>query len=156
MQDNREHMLLDDFIREKIERIALNPFLNSPFGYETDGQFLNKWLSNYERISFFTRSFGMSDFSSQSLIDVYVPATSTGIVPVNVEEQPYHWSGKINGAAAEAAVWHAFELFPGADAVNFMGMNSPVVVFKYIEKSRRHALTVQFADKAWRVVDLDD
>jgi hypothetical protein len=147
---------LSDLVEEKITANSHNPFVYSPFGRELDGQFINPWLSNYGRIAFFTRSLGVSDFTTQSIIDVFVPATRTGMIPMNMDEQPYSWNGKINAAAAESALWYAFGIITDAEAVEFMRNNCPEVIFQYIDKSRFHKLTVQFIGGVWRVTGIED
>ncbi|HPI90236.1 MAG TPA: hypothetical protein PK859_13100 [Spirochaetota bacterium] len=154
--EKNEPLSLSEFVKMKINLPQVNIFYKTPFSLENEGEFVNTWVSQFARISFFTQSRGIGDFSDQSIIDVYVPATECGAVPVRNEEQPYAWKGKINGFAADQAIWYAFDMLTESEAREFMAQHRPTVIFKYLLNNKFHELTVKYHSGCWMVIEADE
>ncbi len=135
-------ILFSEYVKEQMgpKRFALF----SVFGEETEGNFL-KW------------SFGLNRFehysSEERNILVHVPHTETGIVPSCTDSQPYVWSGKVNVAAAESALWHAFEILTEKEAEEFKIAHRPEVVFEFMQGFKYQMLRVKYVDGDWYVWD---
>ena len=120
-----------------------NPF----FCHSREGQITGKWATDVQRLEWF---FGR--MQNSNWIQVYVPATDTGVKPMNPGEQPYGWTGCINDYLAENAVWWAFEILTLDEARDFMISNRPKVTFSYVENGYPHTLNVRFDGFTWIVI----
>jgi len=145
-------MTLTDYVKEKVTRAGENPLVESPFGFSKKGAFLNKWQISLNLASLYARSGGVF-FSSNNPVEIYVPATEKGTVPLADDEQPYGWIGKINPDLAEQAVWWAFEILTESESGRFLREEHPHVIFHFFEMGRRHELTVRFGKQDWEVID---
>lgn len=141
---------LDDFATAKELETKDNPFVRSPFGLSTEGNFISGWTMTYRRLGIITSSFGRNLFSKDNMILITVPPTETGIAPL-ATDMPFGWDGKINGNTAELAVWWAFELVSGSEAEEFMRKNHPVVVFSYFDSDGMGEMSVKFNGNFWEI-----
>lgn len=141
---------LDDFVAAKEKETLDNPLIQTPFGSDTNGNIMSGWEMSYRRIGMFTGTFGINMFSRSGMIMITVPRTRTGIKPL-VSDMPFGWDGKINSAAAETAVWWAFELTGGNDSDDFMCRHNPEVIFSYIDSNGPGEITVKFNGEFWLI-----
>ena len=144
-------MKMNHYVMEKKEIYDRYPLVNNPFGMETDGDILSGWTQNYRRAYFFLKDKGISEFAEDNMIQIYVPATGSGIEPCNIHEQPYGWKGKINESVAERAVWWAFDLLTEDEANDFFRDEHPVVKFEYLGLKKISSLTVIYNGSTWIV-----
>ncbi|MCX7679388.1 MAG: hypothetical protein N2316_09220 [Spirochaetes bacterium] len=137
-----KRVLFSDYVQEQIgaQRFALF----SVFGEETDGCFL-KWTFGLNRFEHFA--------SENRTILVHIPITEKGCEPSCQEVQPYVWNGKVNVAAAESALWHAFEILTEKEAEEFKRVHKPEVIFEFMQAYKREILRVKFIDGDWYVWD---
>jgi hypothetical protein len=140
---------LDEFVLEKAAESGNNPLRESRFGLSRDGSYVNSWQMNYERIGFYATTYMLRDIGGDSVVQVTVPATETGVSPSAQEQQPFGWSGKINEYVAELAVWWAFELLEEKEARAFMGEHRPSVIFRFFEDGRFCELVARFNGQFW-------
>ena len=140
---------LNSYVREREELSKQNPFTGCPFGLETEGRWVNRWELNYRRIGFYVRAHRIGDFDAGSLVQMYVPRTESGVEPLNADEQPFGWDGKINENTADCAVWWAFELLTENEAGEFKRIHKPAVIFHYIDKGSPAELAVRFNGIEW-------
>ncbi len=148
--ENIKIIRLDDFAAIKEMEIKENPLLRSPFGISREGNRINAWQMNYNRISMFSISHGKNFFGKNEMIFMSVPATETGIKPLSAD-QPFGWDGKINEYTAELAVWWAFELITENEAAEFMKTHKPVVEFSYFDSDGPGEITVKYNGKFWEI-----
>ncbi len=139
---------LDDFAAAKEHETKDNPFVRSPFGLSTEGNFISGWTMAYRRIGIISSSYGRNLFSKDDLILITVPQTETGIRPL-ANDMPFGWDGKINSNTAELAVWWAFELISGNEAEEFMQKNHPDVIFSYFDSDGMGEMSVKFNGSFW-------
>lgn len=135
-------MLFSEYVKLQMgaERFALF----SVFGDETDGCFL-KWTYGLNRFEHYA--------SENRSILVFVPITEKGCAPTCPDAQPYVWNGKVNVAAAECALWHAFEILTEKEAEEFKKLHQPEVVFEFMQAFKLQTLRVKFIDDDWYVWD---
>jgi hypothetical protein len=143
---------LDDFAAQRERETVDNPFVHTPFGLNTDGNFVSGWTMSYMRAGLFFRSAGKMLFQNDDMILITVPETETGIRPL-AADMPFGWDGKINSSTAELAVWWAFEITAGGEAEQFMRANHPVVIFSYMDSDGPGEITVQFNGEFWVITD---
>ncbi len=131
-------ILFSEYVKEQIgpERFALF----SVFGEETEGFFL-KWSFGLNRFEYYA--------SEARNVIIQVPVTETGISPTCLDAQPYVWNGKINPAAAESALWYAFEILTEKEAEEFKRSNRPEVIFEFMQGFKYQMLRVKFIDEDW-------
>ena len=103
-------MRLNDYSAEMEKEALSRQAVSTPFGLSGEGNFIDTWRMNYDRIEIYTRNYGISMLGPGGVIRIYVPRTDSGVEPLTADEQPYGWDGKINEESAERAVWWAFEL----------------------------------------------
>ena len=144
------HMRLDDYVREHELNSRPGLLRDSLFGLSREGSYINSWQMNYQRLRYCANSYMVSDVNADSMIQITVPQTETGIAPCEHEQQPFGWTGKINEYVAELAVWWAFELLSDEEARRFMADNRPVVVFRYYEDGYREMET-RFNGTMWMI-----
>ncbi|MCP4134308.1 MAG: hypothetical protein GY754_25260 [bacterium] len=145
-------MTLNDYIKKREQETASNLLVISPFGLSTKGSYLSSWTMGLNRAQFYTRSFGVSEFSGSNFISIYVPRTDSGMVPAGENEQPFGWDGKINEYVAEQAVWWAFDLLTDAEALDFLKAHKPEVIFEFIYNSKPERLSTRFNGENWILV----
>lgn len=143
------HKRLDDFVREQEEVGKQSLRGGSHFGLSREGSYVNSWQMNFERIGYIAGRYIVDDFGSNSIIQIMVPPTETGMVPSMNEQQPFGWTGNINEYSAELAVWWAFELLSDGEALQFMKEHRPSVVFRYFDDNGFRELEARFNGKIW-------
>jgi hypothetical protein len=142
---------LDDFIEVKEKEVKDNPFLQVPFGLSRDGNQINAWQMNYNRIGIFSIYHGKKFFGKDDMILITVPVTETGLHPL-AADQTFGWVGKINEYIAEMAVWWAFELQSDKEASEFMKAHKPVVEFSYFDSEGPGEMSVKYNGNFWQII----
>lgn len=145
------HKRLDDYVREQEQNTGPGRLKESHFGLSREGEYVNSWQMNYQRIGFYANSYMIRDYGTESCIQILVPPTETGMVPAANEQQPFGWTGKINEYSAELAVWWAFELLSDGEARQFMKNHRPVVIFRYFDDDGYRELEAHFNGDMWFV-----
>jgi hypothetical protein len=146
-------MRLNEYVRRRErEDRDLNHF-GSPFGLDEGGSFINRWQMNFGRIEIFTRYRGLHELAPGNVIQIRVPRTDSGVEPLAPEEQPFGWDGKINEAAADLAVWRAFDLLTEGEARGFYLEHRPSVVFEFQDRGGGRRLTVRHDGSCWTLDD---
>mgnify|MGYP006282782763 CR=1 FL=1 len=142
---SRNVITLREYVQQQVDLYGEreNPF----FGFSSEGQLVGKWATDVQRLEWF---FGRMQGSNW--VQVYVPATDSGIEPMDPDEQPYGWTGFINDYLAENAVWWAFEILTVQEAWDFMTTHRPGVTFSYVENGLPHTLNVRFDGITWIVL----
>lgn len=140
---------LDEFVREKSAEDGDNSFRESRFGFSRDGNYVNPWQMNYERIGYYANTYMIRDVAGDSCVQITVPPTQTGVMPSTQEPQPFGWTGKINEDLAERAVWWAFELLDDGEAGAFLKEHHPIVIFTFYENGRFYELVTRFNGDIW-------
>ncbi len=115
-------------------------YMNSMFGDEKEGEFLG-FAYGFEKFNVFS--------GSSRYVNVYVPPTETGVHPSIDADQPYTWTGKVNEFAAEAAVWHAFEITADGEASAFMLKHRPEVIFEFVQYMEHLSVHVKYDGAEW-------
>lgn len=139
---------LDDFALQRERETIDNPFMHTPFGMDTGGNFVSGWTMSYMRAGLFFRSAGKMLFQNDDMILITVPETETGIRPL-AADMPFGWDGKINSNTAELAILWAFEITSGSEAERFMRENNPSVIFNYLDTDGPGEIRVQFNGEFW-------
>ena len=140
---------LDEFVREKSAENRDNPLRESRFGFSREGNYVNPWAMNFERIGYYANTYLIRDVGGDSCVRITVPPTETGVSPSMREPQPFGWSGKINEDIAERAVWWAFELLDDGEARAFLKEHHPTVIFNYFENGTFYELVTRFNGDFW-------
>jgi hypothetical protein len=143
-------MKLDEFAHGQEENEDRNLLRKSPLGLDRDGDFVNSWEMNFRRIGYCIQSLVINTSGDDSLIQITVPATETGVTP-DMREQPYGWTGQINEYAAELAVWRAFDLLTDVEARLFLNEHRPSVCFQYFVDGASRELEAKFNGEFWLV-----
>jgi hypothetical protein len=139
---------LDDYVREQAASGPASPH-GSPYGLGREGDFVDSWLMNYQRIGFYGNSYVTRDFGGESCVQITVPPTESGVVPLAQERQPFGWTGTINEYVAEMALWWAFELLSDQEARAFMAEHRPAVIFRFFDGGGFRELDVKFDGTIW-------
>ncbi len=142
---SRKVITLREYVQQQVDLYGdrENPF----FCFSREGQLAGKWATDVQRLQWF---FGK--MQNSNWIQVYVPATDSGIKPMDPDEQPYGWTGCINDYLAENAVWWAFEILTVQEAWEFMTTHRPKVTFSFVENGLPQTLNVRFDGDTWVVV----
>ena len=145
-------MRLHDYVAQKIKEDSDLLQVKTYFGFETTGNYINKWQTSFYNIQRFTKFKGVSGFGNE-YIQIYVKTTETGITPLTADEQPYGWDGKINENTAELAIWWAFEILTQDEADTFIEEQKPSVIFIYPDYGKVRSLHVKFNGNEWIIID---
>jgi hypothetical protein len=139
---------LDDFVRERADDLQ-NPIPRSWFGQDREGEIIDPWRLNYQRLGFFAGSYVLNDFGPDACVMVEVPDTETGVAPAG--GRTFGWSGQINEHLADRAVWWAFEILSEREAREFFLAHRPSVLFRFVDGGRMCELETKFDGAAWMV-----
>ena len=145
------HKRLDDYVREREQDGGRGLVLESPFGFNREGSYVDSWHMNYQRIGYYANAYMVRDFGPESCIQIQVPPTETGLAPSSGEQQPFGWTGKINEYTAELAVWWALELLSDGEARRFMEEHRPRVMFRYFDEGGYCELETRFDGHVWMI-----
>ena len=139
---------LNDYVTEKENEVKKNPFINTPFGMSNEGNIINSWMMNFNRLGLYYVSSGRNLFGKNEMIIISIPPTETGIHPLSTEDS-FGWDGKINEYTAEMAVCSAFELISQSETSQFLKANKPSVDFSYIDNDGPGGISVKFNGEFW-------
>ena len=128
-----------------VEEEQSNPS-NRFFGSGRNGECVREWLADLNELYSRRAAGGVGN-----VVKIYVPPTLTSISPNSLAEQPYRWTGAINEATAESAVWWAFGIVTELEGREFLSRHMPTVIFEYFQSYRHYRLEVRYDGVHWIV-----
>jgi len=141
---------LDELAEKREKTCTGNPTRYNPFGLSREGQLLegmNKHLQIFSS-GFFP---GKDDGEGFIPVLIYVEETETGLSPLDEQNLPYAWTGKINAGTAERAVWWAFEIMTEKEGELFLKENHPRIRFTFSSGTHIEELATMYNGTDWIV-----
>ncbi len=155
IEEGAGNLRFNEYVIEREREAASLGSLETPFGLDESGEFVDGWAMNFERIEIFTKYRGFHELSQAGgIVRITVPSAGPGAEPLDGDRQPFGWSGKINEAAADRSVWRAFDLLTDGEAAEFYRAHRPAVVFEYNDRGPGRRLTVRHNGAFWTVEDV--